>query len=329
MAFPAITDQSGVKVANKPVSDLMRETFTLFEQHSVSAQQFFATAIHATHNVTVTIVKGGTATGGAAAGSAVTVDTNKTMFTKTMQTKPDGAKELAESTIFEIQNAINSAHFAAADTDFSTRILPLRRYGTRMAVLESESTWMVSTILQEVGNNYVPSAWGNGQIAATMGHMTLGTFTPAFVVAPHSTAQEAQGTKYCLPTEEMYAYQKISDMKSTGKVEAALINAATVTKAGVMGKATKEVLQKIRRQLDGKFTFLTSGQPHLTRYYHVVVDLFAHLATQPTWTVAWGGAGAPAAADWEFSAAMKALVPDLAQGSALAHLINKQAELTP
>ncbi len=326
MVFPPITDNSGLKEGNETLEEFMTTTFTLFETHSAAARQFFATAINPTHDVKVAIEKGGTATGGAAVGTNVTMDTSKCVFTATRQRKPDGAKELVESTIFEIQNAINSAQRGALDTQFLAGTLALRQYGTQYAEIESESTWIVSKILQEVGTNYDPSDWGRDQIDETSGHTVLQTFTPAFVIAPHSSSPRAHGTKFSLPSGEMYAYQKINELKSYQKIEAALIKAAVITKTGSPGKGTKEVMEKIKSRTSAPpFSNLRFGQPQLTIFYHVVIELFKHLATQQGWQVVWGaGAGA---ADWEFSTAMKALAAD--SNGALAHLQQNIALLAP
>lgn len=284
-----VTDTSAKTVGNPPQSlgVALRAELDQFNAGSATAAALFVAALNVP--VTVKIVAGGSATGGVASKTNVTMG-SKLVFGGADTAKPDGLKELVESTIFEIQNALNMPGFDLLKSQFEAGQLTLIGYGRAKADLESQSTWAVSQILSErVG--YVSSAWGTKQKSETAGK-TQSVFQNGFAASPHDS-QKQDTDHHSLPTAEMYSFEAVSSM-ARNKI-AKLLNGA------VSGsKATKTVKDFIKG-LDNK---LYSGNTQNTApefYYSYAIDRIAKLATEG-WTITWTG---NVAANWSFTAGMK------------------------
>lgn len=285
-----ITDTSGKTVGTPPqtLGAALLVELNAFNAESATARGLFTAAIQVP--VTVKIVAGGSATGGVASRDNVTMG-SKLVFDNSGTAKADGLKELAESTMFEVQNALNMPAYDLLKSQFEAGgQLTLIAYGRQKADLESMSTWTVSQILGE-RTGYVSSAWGTKQQNETA-NKTLMQFQGDFATSAHDS-KKPDTDHHSLSTAEMYSFEAVSSM-ARNKV-AKLLNGA------VRGSKGPQMIANFIKSLDNR---LYSGSTQNTApefYYSYAVDRIAKLATEG-WTLTWTG---NVAADWSFTPAMK------------------------
>jgi hypothetical protein len=271
--------------------------------NSLTGQALLARTNAVGGNVTVKLKQAGVT---ATLVKTVTVSLNETLDKANQPSTDAGLKELVESAIFEMNNATRSDQFAQLDQNFPNA-LTLTAFGQGRANIEAESTWVVYEILtqmQGVPHNYVPSAWGQGQVndVQQSGAVNLIAYQPLFRVKRHDTAA-APGSSKWLHSEEMYAYQKILDTKDNDLF--ALLDAvARVTKlAGGKRISTKKLRDDgLSMQNQQKTTEREKGRAVL---YSAAIKLFGEMGIHPhtnTWQV--NLLRGALAGNWAFTAEM-------------------------
>jgi len=229
------------------------------------------------------------------------------------KTKSDGIKELVESTIFEIKNAINSQRYDAETTAIENGTKTLMAYGTAYSDIESESCLVVKQILSEAGKNgYTASAdWGKKLLDKYKNDSDLSGVKSTTRTSPHVPGA---ADYMALFTPEMYAFEYI--MKTSGFKS---------LRTDVIDKAIASIhftpTGKMREEITTEWVYNKMVSENLMPYdlkrgmkignwntalYHFFIDILTHLSnltvpTKGTWSVTWRGT----AAGWAFTDKMK------------------------
>ena len=297
MAVPPINDQSHINIAGQTLGHELQTRLTAFENGSAAVAALFVAAAHA--NVTIKIIHPGPDTGGDAVGPAVTMASHVIYaHGNTGPLKADGLDELAESTLFEVQNAINNGQYTANSAQLSGYHVALIPYGHQHARIEAQSSWLVGQAIRQRGGNYHPSAWGVAQEHASHG-LNQVQFENHFIAQPHSTLPKHVNTSKALPSGDMYAFEALGTVIARPKVLALLDNVFT---ALVNDRNTTRNKKQLLTSMDNSIAKGITQNADAASVYCWFVDWIAtdaHFTTR-TWRFN--------QADWEFTPAMKALV---------------------
>jgi hypothetical protein len=300
-----ITDNSNQKIQGKSLKEHLTTGLNDIEAKSPThAAPLFQTA--ETDKVEIEITAGDEAQ---REGKKVKVGYKITQD-KYNKLKSDGIKELVESTIFEIKNAVNSGRYDTEETAIKNGTKTLMAYGEAYSDIESESCLVVKQILTEAKDDYTPSEWGKKLLEKYKNDSDLNG-----VKSTTRTSEHVPGANdyMALYTPQLYAFEYIKKMGGA-KLRTDVINKAitsikftptaqlpkTITTEDVYTKMVKENLMGFDLKLG------TKNSNWNTALYHFFIDILAHLSglnvpSKGTWSVTWQGT----AAGWAFTNEMK------------------------
>jgi hypothetical protein len=277
-----------------------------------------------------------TAAATATAGNVSTINVNGTIFGPGGAEKNvpagEGLKEFVESTVFELVNAANAAHFTTLDAQLVAGLaapvpISLRTYGEAKANLEAEASMTVADTIRDLAAavGYVPSAWGAAHVAATANFIgNLAGFQAVFRLAPHDAAAAAHDPA-SLPSWEMYAFKQT--MGLAGESDTRNLGAAVrVTKGGRALDTRK--LKNLPQVLPTNQSAMVNSRNIFARVFcNAYLEACHVVSTDPGTVVTWAGG---TSADWRMTPAMQAIAPDA--GNALRdRIVNaiRSAQLWP
>lgn len=116
---------------------------------------------------------------------------------------------LAESALFELQNAINHRRFLDIEENLENGTITVLGYGLSYAELEAEATITTATIISQLEmaptSHYTPSPWGEKQVKTYFEQQA--NFEDYFVNQPHD--ENATGLSH-LKSKHFYAHKEIA-----------------------------------------------------------------------------------------------------------------------
>lgn len=311
-----ITDNSNISIEGKSLGEHLTTGLNNIESKSPThATALFQTA--ETGNVEIEVVSAQDVTGAHATGNKVSLSTDVIYIDNIPANglKADGIKELVESSLFEIKNAINAQRYDLETAAIKNGTKTLKAYGEAYSDIESESCWVVKKILTEAEqNDYTASTdWGKKLLTKYQGASSLNEAKAITSTSPH---KPGANNYFALNTPEMYAFEYVLNLGNQQKVLNSLIDKAVkqIRYAPMGGVVKTYKVRDIWNTIRGRFY----GQPHdkitdgsggdyCTTFYHFFIDVLDYLTglgfgQKGTWMVTWTGGSAQG---WQFSNAMK------------------------
>jgi hypothetical protein len=276
-----ITDSTNTTAENQPLKDWLKAKLEYFRDNSTTGRELLTP-----------ILGGGTQFEIKISNAGQTIRSGRTVKVN-MQEIKYGEKEVAESCLFELTNAANSAEYDKLDTQVKAGQLTPTVYGNSKAEVEAESGWNVKTILTEVGNTWQPSQYGIGQSNDVGQAQSLQAYKPVFAGRQHEVATNAKNPEMNLFTKDMYARKGAIMVAST---------CSLFEKSGVVlvKKTTGGAQKLVWGQLQEMISFLkslnaTTVPAGCLNFYLAMHKAMVALATEPGYTVTWKTG---TAADW-------------------------------
>jgi len=322
-----ITDKTNEPISGKSLGQHLKEGLVGFEQTTNHAGNLITAAEQA--GVEIEIVSAADGTGGHASGQKVSLPANVIYKNETpaQGLKADGIKELVESCLFEIKNALNSQRYGNLKTQIENGTITLKAYGTGYSDIETESCWVVNQILSEAKqHNYIPSAnWGAKLLTKYQGASSLNAAKGITSTSPHKPGAD---NYFALNTPEVYAFEYVLNLGNQQKILRKLISKAVPQiRYAPMGQppqtyTNNNVFDRIRNSdfYGTTHANITSGVGDwCVTFYHFFIDVLDYLTglgfgQKGTWMVTWTGGSSQG---WQFSNAMKQYARKQAADSAL------------
>jgi len=207
-------------------------------------------------------------------------------------------KELSETALFEIKNAVNYSSYGAADKKLNYNMWTILEYGYEMAIRECPSSIALFNILTALAGRYTPSSFGQGhitknQLAATTSTTIEKIFADSKHVASATTGSDS------LKSKHLYSYdalERVGQNFSSAGAKIKKITTSIKTNSGaVVDTNSEDFRTKILADFSTSYTPTKKDYAQLKKAlvsYILALDKLA--TTTPTWQISWSGSGS----DW-------------------------------
>lgn len=205
-------------------------------------------------------------------------------------------KELTETALFEINNAVNYGSYGAAGKKLKGNIWSLLKYGYEMAIRESPSSVTLYTILVSLGSSYTPSAFGRGHMEKNQLAAASTTTTIEKIFADSKQVKTATIGSDSLKSRHLYAYdamEQIGQNFSSAGAKIKKITQSIRTSGGTdVNLNSSEFRDDILKYFSNQYTPTRKDYDQLKKAIVSYILALQKLIQDKSWTITWNGNGA-------------------------------------
>lgn len=205
--------------------------------------------------------------------------------------------ELAETALFELNNAANFANYDMARNRLRKYTYSLLEYGYQMAIRETSSSIALNTILLALGTGYTPSQFGRGHM--TKNALASPTNPLEQIFADSKQVETATVGSDSLKSKHLYGYDALKiigkNFASAGGHIKRITNNITTSGGNQVyttGANASDYSTKILKYFSNRYTLVDNDYPALKKLIVSYILALQILQVTHTWTITWNGNGA-------------------------------------